>query len=303
MTRLKTLKENALLNDIKVEWLDASALREREPNVTGRGALLVRASGIADYPAVARKMAQLIAEKGGVLIHGVEVSRVNDNPDYVEVISKERCWLARKVVLCSGLQADRLARRSGVETDFQIVPFRGEYYRIHEEKKNIVTHMIYPVPDPALPFLGIHLTPMINGDLTVGPNAVLGLSREGYPKFSTNLRDMATYLAFPGFWKMLRSNLSSGMVELQDSLFKKSYLKKCQKYCPDIELRDLQPYRAGIRAQAVTRKGEMMHDFHFLQTSNVLHVCKAPSPAATSAIPIGRMIVERILEERVRPQA
>ncbi|MGC0055066.1 hypothetical protein ACNSPG_18750 [Brucella pituitosa] len=163
--------------------------------------------------------------------------------------------------------------------------------------------MIYSVPDPALPFLGIHLTPMINGDLTVGPNAVPGLSREGYPKFSTNLRDMASYLAFPGFWNILGGNLSSGMVELQDSLFKKSYLKKCQKYCPDIELRDLQPYRAGIRAQAVTRKGEMMHDFYLMQTSNVLHVCNAPSPTATSAIPIERMIVERLLEERVRPQA
>lgn len=299
LSRLKTLKENALLNTIDVEWLDAGALREREPNVTGLGALLVRGSGIADYPAMARKMAELIAEKGGELVLGVEVTSVQDKAGLVEITGGLHNWQARKVVICGGLQADRLAKRSGIETDFQIVPFRGEYYRISDEKKNLVKHMIYPVPDPALPFLGIHLTPMINGDLTVGPNAVLGLSREGYPKFSTNPRDVATYLAFPGFWKMLGGNLSSGLVELQDSLFKKSYLRKCQKYCPDIELKDLLPYRAGIRAQAVKRNGEMVHDFHFLQTTNVLHVCNAPSPAATSAIPIGGMIVERLLAQKV----
>jgi L-2-hydroxyglutarate oxidase len=294
--RLAGLYANAVENGIKVETLDANALKEREPNVSGLAALHVPSSGIVDYVAVAKAMAAIVARAGGDTHLGVEVRSIRDNQGLVEIVSDETRWLARRAVVCGGLQADRLARSSGIDVDFQVVPFRGEYYRVRDEKRNIVKHMIYPVPEPDLPFLGIHLTPMIDGSLTVGPNAVLGLSREGYRKFSANFSDMAAYMTFPGFWKMISANLHSGINELRDSLSKGSYLKKCQKYCPDLSIDDLQPYRAGIRAQAVTRSGEMVHDFRFLRAGGILHVCNAPSPAATSAIPIGQMVVKRLLE-------
>src|SRR5690606_9843071 len=140
---------------------------------------------------------------------------------------------------------------------------RGEYYALRPELSGLVERMIYPVPDPSLPFLGIHLTPMIDGSLTVGPNAVLGMAREGYPKFSVNAADVATYLRFPGFWKLIAANLSSGIGEMKDSLFRRAYLEKCRKYCPSLQLEDLRPYRSGIRAQAVSRDGSLIHDFMF----------------------------------------
>ena len=162
----------------------------------------------------------------------------------------------------------------------------------------MVSHLIYPVPDAALPFLGIHLTPMIDGGLTVGPNAVLSLARERYGRRpEPSLPDMASYLSFPGFWKLVRGNLGTGIDELRSSLSKRGYLSRCRRYCPSLELDDLESHRPGIRAQAVSRRGDLIHDFTFLRSKNALHVCNAPSPAATSAIPIGRAILERIRSE------
>jgi L-2-hydroxyglutarate oxidase len=177
------------------------------------------------------------------------------------------------------------------------VPFRGEYYTLPDAKSKIVKHLIYPIPDPDLPFLGIHLTRMIDGRVTVGPNAVLGFHREGYPKGSVNLRDIAQMLAFGGFWKMARKNLTSGIDEFRNSIFRRGYLEQCRKYCPSLELSDLGQPGAGIRAQAVLADGTLVHDFLFLDSPRQLHVCNAPSPAATSAMPIAKMIVDRI-EER-----
>jgi L-2-hydroxyglutarate oxidase len=191
---------------------------------------------------------------------------------------------------------------AGIETDFQIVPFRGEYYKLPTEKNGIVNALIYPVPDPALPFLGIHLTRMIDGGVTVGPNAVLGWAREDYRKFSFSRRDTAEFLRFPGFWRVMRKNLRSGLTEFRNSLSRQRYLAECRKYCPSLELDDLLPYEAGIRAQAVMRDGTLVHDFLLKETPRMLHVCNAPSPAATSALPIGRMIVERV-EKKLSPRA
>jgi L-2-hydroxyglutarate oxidase len=191
---------------------------------------------------------------------------------------------------------------AGIETDFQIVPFRGEYYKLPTDKNGIVNSLIYPVPDPALPFLGIHLTRMIDGGVTVGPNAVLGWAREDYRKFSFSRRDTAEFLRFPGFWRVMRKNLRSGLTEFRNSLSRQRYLAECRKYCPSLELDDLLPYEAGIRAQAVMRDGTLVHDFLLKETPRMLHVCNAPSPAATSALPIGRMIVERV-EKKLSPRA
>ncbi len=301
--RLINLEQNAQQNGIEIRRLSAPDLKAIEPNVSGVSALLVPSSGIVDYARVARAMGDLITAQGGHIELGVNVDRVEETVTGVTVVAGDRRWLAKMAVVCAGLQADRLAPRRKGQEDFQIVPFRGEYYSIRPEKRGIVRHMIYPVPDPELPFLGIHLTPMINGELTVGPNAVLGWSREGYAKFSVSPRDIASYARFPGFWKVIGSNLSSGLEEMRDSLFKKSYLEKCRKYCPGLELEDLTPFRAGIRAQAVTRSGQLVHDFLLQQSERVLHVCNAPSPAATSAIPIGRTIAERLLSATGTPQA
>jgi len=186
------------------------------------------------------------------------------------------------------------ARLAGARTDFQIVPFRGEYYRLPRARKDLISHLIYPIPDPDLPFLGVHLTKTIDGGVTVGPNAVLGFARERYRKGSFRRRDVGAYLRYPGMWRMARSNVRTGARELRNSVFKRGYLRECRKYCPELTVDDLLPEPAGIRAQAVLRDGSLVHDFLFAETPRTLHVCNAPSPAATSAIPIGELIAAEL---------
>lgn len=292
--RLSALELNAAANKIACRRVNRSELSDLEPAVTGHGALLVEQSGIVDYRAICNVMGNLIRKAGRSIEFNIRVDRIEERNDNVRIHAHKQIWEAKQVIACAGLQADRLARRSGIDLDFKIIPFRGEYYALRPALNKLVERMIYPVPDPSMPFLGIHLTPMIDGRLTVGPNAVLGLSREGYPKFSFNLRDIASYSRFPGFWKVIATHLSSGLEEMKDSLFKKNYLEKCRKYCPSLQENDLVPYRAGIRAQAVSNDGKLIHDFKFHQTKRVLHVCNAPSPAATSALPIGNLIVQRL---------
>ena len=194
--------------------------------------------------------------------------------------------------------ADRLARLHGIDVDFRIIPFRGEYYRLTHHLNGLLRHLIYPIPDPQSPFLGIHLTRMVDGSITVGPNAVLGWKREGYGRVNLDLRDTSNMLLFPGFWKVLAANFGSGLREIKNSLWKRGYLRLVRKYCPQLKLRDLLPHPAGIRAQAVSSDGTLVHDFLFAERPRSLHVCNAPSPAATSAIPIGGYICDRILERR-----
>lgn len=295
LTRLDALAVNAQQNGIDFERLGAAELRAREPEIRGLGAIFVPSSGIVDYRAVCRAMAEEIIAAGGTIELGVRVDGISEAGRHVTVRAGERSWVAERLVACAGLQSDRLARLAGLPIAHQIVPFRGEYYRVRPEKSGIVKHMIYPVPDPELPFLGIHLTPMVDGSLTVGPNAVLGLSREGYPRMAVSVADIRSYLGFPGFWRVMRQHLKSGIGEMRRSLSKSLYLKECQKYCPALTEADLLPHEAGIRAQAVMADGALVHDFLFLGTDRMLHVCNAPSPAATSAIPIAEMIARRAL--------
>ncbi|EKT4524432.1 L-2-hydroxyglutarate oxidase [Pseudomonas putida] len=298
MQRMQALHERSRQNGLKVERLHATELKRREPNIVGKGALFLDATGIVDYKQVCDAMARVIQKAGGEVRMATTVRAIKEHGEHVEVSSDGQSWCARQLVACAGLQSDRLARLAGVKIDHQIIPFRGEYYRLPPSKNQIVNHLIYPIPDPDLPFLGVHLTRMIDGSVTVGPNAVLGLGRENYRKFSVNWRDVAEYARFPGFWKTLWNNLGSGTTEMKNSLFKRGYLEQCRKYCPQLEVQDLLPYEAGIRAQAVMRDGTLVHDFLFAETPRMVHVCNAPSPAATSAIPIGQMIAERILKAR-----
>ena len=295
LERMAALAERARENGIEAERLDVDELRRREPNITGLGALFVPATAIVDYRQVCAAMATVVAAAGGEIVLDARATAIRETTDDVTVHTGARRWTAGRLVACAGLQSDRLARMAGLPVTHQIVPFRGEYYRLPSEKRGIIQSLIYPIPDPDLPFLGIHLTRMIDGSVTVGPNAVLGLSREGYPKLAVNLRDVAQYLFFPGLWKVLARYRSSVRAELAGSLLKSAYLEECRKYCPSLTVRDLLPYTAGIRAQAVTRDGALVHDFLFLESARTLHVCNAPSPAATSAIPIGEMIAERVM--------
>lgn len=303
MERLSAIRERARVNEIEVTEMSEADLRVAEPAIAGLGALKVHATGIVSYSAICRKMADLIRQAGGEIRFGTRVDGISESADAVRVETNQGTVHAGKLVVCAGLQSDRLARMAGLDVNFRIVPFRGEYYVLPEAKSQIVRHLIYPVPDPSLPFLGIHLTRMIDGRVTLGPNAVLGLAREGYKPFSTNLRDMWEIASFPGAWKMARKHLRSAAQEFRNSQWKRGYLEECRKYCPSLELSDLLPYPTGIRAQVVLDTGELHHDFLMLQTDNTVHVCNAASPAATSAIPIAAMIADQLEAARPVPAA
>jgi (S)-2-hydroxyglutarate dehydrogenase len=292
--RMEALYERSVKNNVAVEKIDAAELKRREPAITGVGALYVAATGIVDYKQVCAKMADVIRAAGGVIRFSETISAIREGADAAEVALAGDTIRARKLVACTGVQSDRVARMAGLTIKHRIVPFRGEYYRLPPKHNTIIKSLIYPIPDPDLPFLGIHLTRMIDGSVTVGPNAVLGFAREGYPKGSANLRDISDFVRFPGFWKVIGKNWRSGLKEMRDSFFRRGYLEECRKYCPELTLDDLQPMECGIRAQAVMEDGSLVHDFLFLQTDRMLHVGNAPSPAATSAIPIARMIADRL---------
>ncbi|MFL9926337.1 L-2-hydroxyglutarate oxidase [Herbaspirillum lusitanum] len=295
LERMAALKERAALNQITVETLNAAELKRREPEIAGLGALFVAETGIVDYRQVCEAMAVVLRSKGAQIDTGIRVTSIAESDQHVTVSNGKTVWKSRQMVVCGGLQSDRLARLAGIETQHQIVPFRGEYYRLPAARNGIVRHLIYPIPEPDLPFLGVHLTRMIDGSVTVGPNAVLGFSREGYAKFSFSMDDVSEYMGFPGFWKTMAHNLGHGIKEMRNSIFKAGYLEQCRKYAPGLQKSDLLPYEAGIRAQAVMKDGTLVHDFLFLETPRMLHVCNAPSPAATSAIPIGEMIAGKVI--------
>lgn len=297
--RLGDLRERAGENGIDVEPVSGARLREMEPYVRGLEALLVRSTGIVDYRKVSQAMAEEIRLAGGEVRTGIAVSGIREDEARVQVLTEHGVLTAHHLVACAGLQADRVARMGGLDPDFRIVPFRGEYYELPASRAGLVQHLIYPVPDPDLPFLGVHLSPTIDGRITVGPNAVLGLAREGYARTRVSLRDVADYARFPGMWRVARANVRTGAVEVKNSLSRRGYLNECRRYCPDLTLGDLQPHEAGIRAQAVLRDGTLVHDFLLRESRRQLHVANAPSPAATSALPIGEMIAERVVGARV----
>jgi L-2-hydroxyglutarate oxidase len=293
LERMAALQERCVANGLTIERLDATELRRREPRIRGLGALFTPTTGIVDYGVVARAMAAVFRERGGEIRTGIEVDAIREDPSGVTIGARGQVIMARHLIVCAGVMADRMARLCGLKLDFQIVPFRGEYFRLGADKDDIVKHLIYPIPDPALPFLGVHLTRMIDGYVTVGPNAVLAFARNGLRLTDVNLADVREMIGFPGFRRLIQANLRSGMAEMWNSLNKAGYLKLCQRYCPELTLDDLKPYRAGVRAQAVSAGGTMLHDFLIRETARTIHVCNAPSPAATAAIPIGRHIVER----------
>lgn len=290
--RMRALESRASQNGIALERISRTRLAELEPNIVGREALFSPATGIVDFREVSRGLAEEVREAGGRVVRRAEVRGITESPSdhSVHVESDIGSIRARTLVGCAGLQADRVARLGGLDVDFRIVPFRGEYYQLPSTMSGIVTRLVYPVPDPELPFLGVHLTPMVDGRVTVGPNAVLGLAREGYAKGSFRLQDVASYLTFPGMWRFAPGYLRTGLAEMRNSLVKAGYLALVHKYCPSVTVDDLLPFPAGIRAQAISRDGKSVEDFLLRRTARQLHVCNAPSPAATSAMPIAEYL-------------
>ncbi|GAB2698063.1 L-2-hydroxyglutarate oxidase [Nocardia thraciensis] len=292
--RMLTLYERSVANGVAVEKIDGAELIRREPHVTGVGALFVPDTGIIDFTRVTEALADRVRAAGGTIALGTEITAIDENSDAVTISGPAGSWRARRLVACAGLQADRLARLAGLRIDLRIVPFRGEYYQLPPGRADLVRTLIYPIPDPDLPFLGVHLSPTIDGALTVGPNAVLGLSREGYRKGSIALRDAREVLGYRGFHRVAAANVRTGLRELRNSLFRRGYLAQCRKYCPDLTIDDLLPREAGIRAQAVLPDGTLAHDFLIERTPRSVHVLNAPSPAATSALPIADHIVTQL---------
>ena len=295
LNRMQSLYERCQKNNIDVSLLSKQELYKLEPDINGLGAILVKSTAIVDYQAITNKMANQYESLGGEFLLNTEVKNIDESLDSINIKTDNENIKARYLINCAGLMSDRIVNMLGIKTDFRIIPFRGEYYKLKSNMNSIVKHLIYPIPDPELPFLGIHLTRMIDGTITVGPNAVLGFKREGYGRYNFNLKDVAEMLSFKGFYKVISTNIISGLKELLNSFHKASYLKQVQKYCPKIKLDDLEPYPAGIRAQAVLNDGTLVHDFLFTNSKRSIHVCNAPSPAATSAIPIGEYVANKAI--------
>jgi len=288
--RMAELETRARTNELAVERIDAARLRELEPHVRGVGALLVTSTAIVDYREVTRAMAAELAAAGHELRFEWPVDRLEESAAHVAVAGPAGTFEARTVIACAGVHADELALASGLDLDFRIVPFRGDYFRLPAARNDIVRHLIYPIPDPALPFLGIHLTRMVEGFVTVGPNAALALAREGYGRYSFDAADVAGMLRFPGFRKTMWQHRRHAAAEAMSAWSRRRYLAACQAYCPELTLDDLLPFRSGIRAQAVRADGTLVHDFLIEESRRTVHVCNAPSPAATSAMPIARHV-------------
>jgi L-2-hydroxyglutarate oxidase len=294
---MEALEKRCIQNGIDIERLSEAELKNREPNIKGIAALLVPETGITDYKKITLKMAELFISLGGVVKLELEVKGLKETSKAIQIRTGTKTITAKYILACSGLMADRLARMMNIDIDFQIIPFRGEYYQLPPKYNQIVTHLIYPIPDPDLPFLGVHMTRMIDGSVTVGPNAVLGWKREGYGSFNLDLKDSLEMIKFPGFWKVVTNNVKSGLSEIIDSFYKPGYLNRVRKYCPILTIPDLNPYPSGIRAQAVKIDGSLVHDFLFAESERSLHVCNAPSPAATSAIPIGEYLCRKVADK------
>jgi len=274
--------------------LDASQVREREPHAAAVAGLYVPQTGIVDYTRVTEVMGELMRRRGGEIRLGTRLDKAQGTAEGVRLTTTAGELRTRFLVNCSGLHCDRVARRCGVEPGMRIVPFRGEYYEVRPERRNLVRHLIYPVPDPTLPFLGVHFTRMIDGTLEAGPNAVLAWKREGYRWNDISPLDLADTLAFPGFWRLAGKFWRIGLAEYRRSFSKGAFVASLQHLVPEVAAADVARGGAGVRAQAVDRDGRLVDDFRIVTTERMVHVLNAPSPAATASLSIGKVIAGEV---------
>lgn len=295
LPRLEALRLRGLENGLAVTALSPAEFTAIEPHAAGLRALHVPEAGIADYPAVARALAQDIAGAGGAVECRAAFRGALDGPGGVRVEVSDGVWDVGAMVACAGLQADRVAVASGVQTDIVIAPFRGEYYRLAAGRQSLVRHLIYPVPDPRFPFLGVHFTRMATGGVEAGPNAVIALAREGYSWSDVSVRDLADFARSRGARRFVRAHLGTGLAEIRRSLSKVRFAATLARLVPAITTSDLVPGGAGVRAMALTPQGTMVDDFAFVERGRMLHVMNAPSPAATASLAIGHHVATRVL--------
>jgi L-2-hydroxyglutarate oxidase LhgO len=294
--RLAEIFRRAVANGVpSVRMVDGAEISELEPHAVGVAALYSPHTAIVDFSAVARSYAADVVAAGGEVRTGVEVVGAAERPDGVTVATTAGEVAVDQLVVCAGLYADRVAELFGDDPNPRIVPFRGEYHRLRPEARHLVRGLIYPVPDPRYPFLGIHLTRRYDGEVLVGPNAVLALAREGYRRRDVRLRDVRDTVAWPGFRRMARQHWRTGLVEYGHSLSKRAFVRQAQRYVPALRPADVVPAAAGVRAQAVSRAGELADDFVLNHRGRVLHVRNAPSPAATSSLAIAEYVVSALL--------
>ncbi|MFT7600725.1 MAG: L-2-hydroxyglutarate oxidase [Acidimicrobiales bacterium] len=292
--RLDILEERAEANGVKARRIGGDELREMEPHAAGITALHVPEAGITDYKAVCRTLGQLLTDGGVDVRTGALVTDIDERSNVVRIKTTTGDIEADYVVTCGGLHSDRLARMTDPENDKRIMPFRGEYFELAEHRRHLVNTLIYPVPDPDFPFLGVHLTRMIDNSIHAGPNAVLALAREGYTWGDVNLKDLYEVLVNPGWWRLAKNYWRTGMGEYYRSLSKKAFVTALQQLVPEIQVDDLVSSPAGVRAQAVSPQGALLDDFVWSETKRVVNVLNAPSPAATASLAIGSQITERL---------
>jgi len=293
LPRLQDLLERGRANGVGgLKMLGPEELREIEPHATGVAALHVPGTGVTDYAQVCEKYAELIGAQGGVVRTSTQVTGIRQNSNATVIETTGGAFGAFYVINCGGLFSDRISRMAGETPDVQIVPFRGEYYDLIPQRAQLVRALIYPVPDPRFPFLGVHFTRRIHGNVDAGPNAVFAFKREGYRAGDFSLRDTLESLSHPGFWRVAAKHWRSGKDEMHRAVSKASFVAGLRRLVPEIEAEDLVPGGSGVRAQAITRDGALVDDFQFSQSQHMLHLYNAPSPAATASIAIGQAVVE-----------
>jgi len=294
--RMENIYRRGQENGVKCEIIDADRLHELEPHAAGVKAIHVPEAGIVDYVAVCEKLGEKVRAAGGEILMGAKVTGVREQNGRVLVHSKAGDVEAGYFVNCTGLHSDRTARLTGHKSPAKIVPFRGEYYELKSDARYLCRNLIYPVPDPAFPFLGVHFTRMVHGGVECGPNAVLAFAREGYSKLDVNLRDLLESLTYPGFLRLAMRHWKTGLGEMWRSVSKAAFVKALRRLLPDIRGEHLVAAPAGVRAQALERNGRLADDFLILDSARIVNVCNAPSPAATASLNIGRLIVEKLAE-------
>ena len=302
LPRLDTLWERGMANGLNgMRRLTSAEIKEIEPHATGLAAIHVPQEGIVDYAAVVEKLSSLIKEAGAEILLNTRVTGLPANgASERTVMTTAGNFSAKSVVTCGGLYSDRLVKASGTKPSAKIVPFRGEYYKIKSSRQFLVRNLIYPVPDPKFPFLGVHFTRLIRGGIEAGPNAVLAFAREGYSWTKVNPRDLAESVFFPGLWRFLLAYPSMCGYEIRRSLSKAEFTRSLQKLVPEIQPGDLEPGGAGVRAQAMLPEGKLVDDFHFEHGPGILHVVNAPSPGATASLAIGTTIAKKLLEPEAK---
>lgn len=294
--RLGALRETARANGVEVEPLSAEGIRRREPHARGRAGLHVPSTGITDFGEVTRSMARETIASGGEVRLGTALEGIEREGDHLRLETSGASIETGYLVNCAGLHSDRVAAMTGSDLDTRIVPFRGEYYRLAPGARSLVRHLIYPVPNPELPFLGVHLHRQVDGEVSAGPNAVLAGRREGYRGRGLSFSHLARTATFPGFWRLTRRLGLVGLTELLRARSKRLFLRSARRLVPKLQPAHLTPAPSGVRAQALTRDGELVDDFLFAEGELSLHVVNAPSPAATASLVIGEEIAERVLD-------